>query len=60
MRFEITAPKKGETGHHVTGAVFLVQDPGAVSEKDVSLDKQQPYRDEVKAYLRGLEPDRLR
>jgi len=59
MRFEITAPKKGELGHRVTGAMFLVQDPGGIAEKDISLDKQQPYRDEMKAYLRGLEPDRL-
>jgi len=60
MRFEITAPKKGELGHRVTGLMFLVQDPGGGGEKDVSLDEQQPYRDEMKAYLRGLEPDRLR
>ena len=34
--------------------------PGAVDEKAIELDNQLPYRDEMKAYLRGVEPDRLR
>jgi hypothetical protein len=60
MRFEVTQPKKGEIGHRGTATVFLVQNPGATDEKAVGLDDQLPYRDEMRAYLRGVEPDRLR
>jgi len=60
MRFEVTQPKKDEIGHHITATVFLVQNPGATDEKAVELDNQTPYRDEMKAYLRGVQPDRLR
>jgi hypothetical protein len=60
MRFEVTQHKKGEVGHGVTATVFLVQNPGATDEKAVGLDDQLPYRDEMGACLRGVEPDRLR
>jgi hypothetical protein len=60
MRFEVTRAKKGEFGQRVTATVFLVQNPGATDEKAVELDNQLPYRDEMKAYVRGVEPDRLR
>jgi len=60
MRFEVTQPKKDEIGHHVTATVFLAQNSGATNEKAIELDNQVPYRDEMKAYLRGVQPDRLR
>lgn len=60
MRFEVTRPQKDEVGHHVTATVFLVQNSGATDEKAVELDNQVPYRDEMKAYLRGVQPDRFR
>ena len=57
MRFEVTEPKKNESGYRVTGAIVFLADKGGLGEKDVELDQRQPYRDEIKAYLRGLVTD---
>lgn len=57
LRFEVAQPKSDESGHRVTGTIQFISNLNAVNEKMVDVGKRQPYLDEIRAFLKGLQGD---
>jgi hypothetical protein len=55
LRFEVVQPGRAGPPLTVVGAILLVTNPGAAGEQIVDLGKKQPYRNELKAWMSGLQ-----
>lgn len=55
LRFEVVRPEKKKSGVSVIGAIVLISNPGSSGELMVDLGKRDPYREELKGWMSGLQ-----